>query len=167
VAPHPPFVIDKVGAYVRPKTAYGFYDGSDYMSVGGTIDSYKEGYGNQARFVSERILEVIQKLQSSGGEPPIIIIQGDHGSKSRLYQNDSKMTDVRESMRNLNAMLVPEDIRKRLYPGLTPVNSFRIILGQLSGQPLPLKPDTSFFSQWSDPFKFEDVTDRVNQPLPQ
>ena len=61
----------------------------------------------------------------------------------------------------LNAIYVPAEIRKFLYPGLTPVNSFRIILDHCFGQSLELLPDKSYFSLTSDPVRWIDVTDRI------
>ncbi len=58
----------------------------------------------------------------------------------------------------LSAYYLPEAGRKMLYPAITPVNSFRVVLDSSFGAGLPLLPDRSFFSIWDEPYKYVDVT---------
>ena len=61
-------------------------------------------------------------------------------------------------MRILNAYYVPENIRKKLYYNITPVNTFRIILSELLKINLPILDDKNFFTA-QDKLAFDDVTD--------
>ena len=60
----------------------------------------------------------------------------------------------------LNAYYVPEAIKARLYPAITPVNTFRIILSGLFGGSYPLLPDKSYYAGpiGAMPYTFQDVT---------
>jgi hypothetical protein len=65
---------------------------------------------------------------------------------------------VNEVFPILAAYRVPDDIRKSLYPSITPVNSFRIVLSALFGEDLPKLPDRSYYSTWEKPTAFTDIT---------
>jgi len=124
---------------------------------------YRDGYVKQLQFINQKIMAAIEKIISNSNEPPIIIIQGDHGPGSLLDWNVSEpiTSALRERMPILNAKYLPAEIRKFLYPGMTPVNSFRIVFKRCFGKSLALLPDKSYFSLPSDPVRWVDVTDRV------
>ena len=161
MAPHPPFVFGPDGEEVRPAGSFGYWDGSHFNEMEGTDEEYRAGYRGQARYISKLLLETLSSFPNGGVADPIIIIQGDHGPKSGLDQESLERTDVSEVFPILSAYRVPNDIRARLYPGVTPINSFRIFLSSLFGEGLPNLPDRSFFSTWEKPTSFTDVTDRV------
>jgi hypothetical protein len=166
LAPHPPFVIDGNGDYVRPKhTIFGYWDASAFFAVGGTKDEYQRGYIGQLEYVNTRILQIVDHLVKLSSTPPIIILQGDHGSREYLDQNSLARSDVREAFRNFNAFLVPSQVRKNLYASITPVNSFRMVLDGLFGMNYPRMPDISYYSTWDHPFDDIDVTQKVLKPL--
>ena len=75
--------------------------------------------------------------------------------------SDVHNTDLHERMSILNAYYFPGGRYEKLYEGISPVNSFRVVLNTFFGARLELLPDKSFFSTWSDPYKFIDVTDAV------
>lgn len=166
LAPHPPFVLNADGSR-RPKGRgpYGLWDGDAFFRVGGTVHEYKAGYFGQAEYVGKRMLGVVDAILKAQSPAPIIIVQGDHGSKVKLDDQSLERTDVREVFRNLNAFYVPDSVRTELYPEITPVNSFRIILSKLFGQSLPKLPDKSYYSTWDQPAEFADVTDKIERPF--
>jgi hypothetical protein len=166
LAPHPPFVFGPNGEPRQPKRMFALVDGSHFMQNGGTPDEYREGYAGQAETISRMVLQSIGELLKSSRTPPIIVIQGDHGPKLHLDQEDLAKTDVREVFPILNAYYVPPKIRARLYPGITPVNSFRTILREQFGEDLPNLEDKSWYSPWTFPFRFTDVTQQVTGPKP-
>jgi hypothetical protein len=61
----------------------------------------------------------------------------------------------------LNAYFFPDRKYDGLYPDITPVNSFRVVLDTFFGARLGLLPDKSYFSTWGEPYRFMDVTDEV------
>jgi hypothetical protein len=118
----------------------------------------------QLQYVNGRIIGIVDKLLQETPRP-IIIIQGDHGSRQHLDQVSVAKSDVREAFRNLNAYFVPDAMRAQLYPGITPVNTFRVLFDSLYGEKLPLLPDTSYFTAWATPYEPVDVTKKVLMPL--
>jgi len=162
LAPHPPFVFGPSGEPIRPyKMGFSFVDGSDYFENGGSPKQYKTGYADQATYLTKRVLETIDQILKRSAKPPIIIFQGDHGSKLKLNQQLLEKTDVNECFPNLNALYVPPEVRSNLYPGMTPVNSFRMIFNGLFHDTFDRLPDKSYYSGWLTPFDFIDVTSRI------
>ena len=163
LAPHPPFVFNADGSPCpRPHGGFGYWDGSDFYASGNTKDNYRDGYVNQTRYMDAQTLTVVDAILANTGVKPIILVQGDHGSKLGLSQNSLAKTDITECMSNLMAYEVPDEVRAKLYPEITPVNSFRIVLSTLFGADLPNQPDRSWFSTFDEPYKFTEVTDRLH-----
>jgi hypothetical protein len=162
LAPHPPFVFEPDGsAAPKLKGPYGFWDGSHFMSFGRTHKQYRDGYVGQVQYIDKMTLRAVDAILSHARTPPVIVIQGDHGSKMGLDQESVDRTDLHECFGILNAYHVPDEVRAKLYPTITPVNSFRVILDGLFGDQLPLLPDSSAYSTWSKPYRFVDVTGRT------
>jgi len=165
VAPHPPFLFDEKGRSVSPGRPFSFEDAKDLHNMDPSLQKeYRAGYINQISFINRRIMESVEKIISGSRESPIIVIQGDHGPASLLDWNnpDPVNSALVERMSILNAIYVPEEMRKYLYPDMTPVNTFRIILKHGFGQPLELLPDRSYYRvQRSDHLILTDVTERI------
>jgi len=164
LAPHPPFVFTEDGGVLPRKGPFGYWDGSDYMQNVSTPSNYRSGYTSQAKYISKRVLEVVRHIVSASSRPPIVIVQGDHGSKLHLDQEMLAKTDVNECLSNLAALYVPDSIRAKLYPEITPVNFFRIILSDLFHENLPTYPDRSYYSPFPKPYQLTEVTDKVKGP---
>jgi len=135
------------------------------MEFGGTPALYKSGYAAQATYLSKLMLDAVDKILKNSKTPPIIILQGDHGSKVELNQQLLEKTNVNECFPNLNAYFVPPSVRKNLYEGITPVNSFRMIFNGLFDDKFPKLPDKSYYSGWLTPFDFIDVTNRIKPAI--
>ena len=63
----------------------------------------------------------------------------------------------------LNAYYFSDQKYDKLYPEITPVNTFRVIFDQYFGADLPLLEDKNYFSLWNTPYEFIEVTDKVNK----
>lgn len=163
LAPHPPFVFDAEGRPVRPPYPFGLWDGSDFEAAGMKSDEYRKGYAEFVQNVNRWVLSAIDTILSKKGVRPIIILQGDHGSKRFLNQNDLSKTDVRECFANLFAILAPPSVMKGIYPSITPVNELRVVLNGLFNAQLPMLPDRSWYSAYDKPYRFIDVTDAVDR----
>ena len=77
--------------------------------------------------------------------------------------------NLKERLAILNTIYFPDGRYDSLYNGMTPVNTFRIILNQYFNNSLELEKDKSYFSTWSHPYKFieYDVThDSLVAPQP-
>jgi len=127
-APHEPYIVDKNGGFLADQ------------------EEYIPGYRDQVMYINNRILPIIDNILSKSEQPPIIILQGDHGG-------GETWGDFRR-MHILNAYYLPEGGAPRLYPTITPVNTFRIIFDFYFGSNYGLLPDISYYSHWRDNFNF-------------
>jgi hypothetical protein len=91
-----------------------------------------EGYINNTKFINSRLPTVIREILRNSETAPIIIIQGDHG-----YQ----LPDIRFDI--LNAYYFPDQNYSALYPTITPVNTFRVVLNMYFDGEYPLLKDES------------------------
>jgi hypothetical protein len=161
VAPHPPFVLDDEGNAIAPGRPFTLNDGSHFFEDGGTPDEYITGYTNQLTFVNNSMRTAIDAIVSEATRPVIIILQADHGPGLLLDNEAKDNTYLKERFSILNAYLLPGHGAVSLYDGITPVNTFRLILNQYFATDLDLLPDRSFYSTWDHPLRFFDVTEEV------
>lgn len=145
MAPHRPYVFDQNGEPIS------------YLSRFFQNPANEKLFLNQLIFTNKMIKEIVDKLINESRIQPIIILQGDHGPLP-FYKGKKEMLKLRMSI--LNAYLIPREARQILYDSITPVNSFRLILGKCFGINLPLLKDESYYSktQYS---KFIDVTNEI------
>ena len=155
VCPHPPFIFDRDGKNVKNT---GPIDLSDGAHCGIPHDKYLTGYGEQVMFVDKMILETVKKLEQNMRKNSIIIIHGDHGDGANLDWEDYSKTDFGERLSIFLAYYLPDGGDKILYPSISPVNNFRIILRKYFNEKIGLLPDRSYFSKWSKPYDFIEVT---------
>jgi hypothetical protein len=160
LAPHPPFVFDSEEP-VRPRGAFSYQDGSDYFDSGKTKESYASGYVGQLRWLNVRVLDTVRSLVNRSGPKPIVMILSDHGSKLHLDQNDLSKTDVLESFSTLGAYLVPSEIRGQFGADETPLSAMRKVHAYIQGLPAPKGENRSYYSPFSQPNAFVEVTDRL------
>jgi hypothetical protein len=138
--PHPPFVFSSEGININ-------FPGNDGATpVGPTPKDYATGYRNQLEYINNRILPILEQIISDSKNPPIIILQGDHGV-------DPKRSFI------LNAYYLPDDGTESLYQTITPVNTFRFVLNQYFQGDYPLLADINYASNDSSPFDFDVVKD--------
>jgi hypothetical protein len=136
VIPHPLFVFAPDGSPTDP---------SLFLNENGiyTRDRYYEGYRNQAAFISTRMEQAVNTLLTESSKPPVIVIQGDHGPWLQTGSDQFKI---------LNAYYLPGH-NDLLYPGISPVNTFRLIFDTYLGADYPLLQDISYASPI--PFVFD------------
>lgn len=145
--PHVPFVFDASGEIV---TDPGFYSGE---KAGPINDAYQaEGYINQVEFISSQMLAITKQILEQSSEPPVIVIMGDHGF---LDENRYMI---------LNAYYLPDQNYSELYPGITPVNSFRIIFNQYFGGDYDLLPDLSLEYEGNETMTVEETNPACLEP---
>lgn len=139
--PHVPFVFQADG---RVHTDVNYYNGErDYPS---SEEYFIKGYREQIQFLNNQMPKIAGEIIRRSKVPPVIIIQGDHGVQDDI------------NLKVLNLIYLPggED---QLYPSLTPVNTFRIVLNTLFDAKYPILEDHSYFSKKSAPFDFVEVMD--------
>lgn len=127
IIPHPPYVFGPEGEF------------TDYDQ------DPRTAYANQVTYLNRTLIPLLETIISQSETPPIIVIQGDHGG------TESKQAD---RMDILSAYYLPGAAENGLYEGISPVNSFRVILNEYFGGEYQLLPDTSNFSGYNAPFEY-------------
>jgi hypothetical protein len=109
------------------------------------------GYTNQVIFISNQILFVLREIIENSEVPPIIIIQGDHGS---VIESPQRRMSI------LNAYFLPDNGDHQLYLDISPVNTFRLIFNYYFGDKALLLEDISHFSTYEDPYKYQIIPNK-------
>jgi hypothetical protein len=152
LCPHPPFVFDREGNTPELKPILHRPPGSR--------DWYpKERYTDQVHYLNHLVEATVDQILKKSKCPPIIIIQGDHGAACDGTSDNPSPLMVRERMGIMNAYYVPIELRKKLYPSITPVNTFRLLGDYLFHAHFKLLPDLSYYSGPMDatPYHFVNV----------
>lgn len=129
VSPHPPFVFTADGAPL---------DNSPLDELA--------AYGDQIAYVDTLLLDIVDRLIAESEQPPIIIIQGDHGAT--IDYAGLKIDEV-ERLGILNAYYLPGDGEKGLYDSISPVNTFRLIFDNYFNGHYGLLTDKSILGRQS------------------
>lgn len=159
--PHPPFVFGAQGEPVERDWPFSFSDGDHYLNGRGQLDFYRNGYRNQVAFISSRILLTIDSIIAGSERPPVILLQADHGPGSRLHWQSLDDTDLNERFSILNAYYLPGGDTTLLYETISPVNSFRVVMNQYIGTEYQMLPDRCYFTTWTRPYNYIDVTENL------
>ncbi len=159
LGPHPPFLFGANGEDLAPHDLpFSMVDGVEFHGLYGGKDAYIKGYRNQVAYLTKRIEQVIDEILENSPEPPIILLQGDHGPGSCYNHHDINTTDLQERLGILNAYYLPGVVE--LPDDLSPVNSFRFLFDQYFGTNLGQLPNRFYYAQWYSPYLFTDVSDR-------
>jgi hypothetical protein len=127
---------------------------------------YMKMYIDQLHYSDEIILEAVDTILAESKTPPIIIIQGDHGPVSYFGEDEIEKSNMREQHSILNAYYFPQQSYDLLYPSISPVNSFRVVLNTFFDGQYEMLPDKNYFIPHARPYDFVEVTDRVrSDPL--
>ncbi len=161
--PHPPFVFDAEGSNVLYEAKYSPHDGDWLIRPGRlTVEAYKKYYIDQLRFVNSKMKTIVDDILEKSVKPPVILLFGDHGPRSETYWEEPGRTNMKECLATLSAYYLPDGGETLLYPEITPVNTFRVVLRHYYGENVNLLPDKNYFSPAKFLYHFSDVTDRVN-----
>lgn len=132
---HLPYLYAKEGLFKESKF---------YSNYGFAVDEKwdKIAYVSQIEYANHNILKVLQEIIPISPSEPVIILQGDHGANPH-----NAFTSQPDYIRMpiLNAYLLPQRYAKQLYPNITPVNSFRLVLDDMFKGKLGLIEDKSFY----------------------
>jgi hypothetical protein len=139
MVPHSPFVFAPDGSYQRN-------------------DSPIDGYRSNTEFIDNRLPSVLHAIIEKSKPNPIIVVMGDHGPSTR------KTITKQMRMANLSAYLVNEAAKAQMYPTMTPVNGFRIILNAHYGGAYPPLEDLSYYAYKPDQLPDAEVIANDCQP---
>jgi hypothetical protein len=162
LAPHPPFAFDANGGARRTRMPALLSDGDMWHRIAnGNGESYKSGYADTVRVLNERLLSAVRSIVARRRES-IVLVHSDHGPGSALEWENPGGTDMRERMGILLAARFPKGEAPPLAASVTPVNAYRAVLNRALGTTLPALDDRSFFSTWSEPHAYIDMTARLH-----
>lgn len=155
MAPHPPFVFGANGEALDTDTIFSILDG-DRLHGGdeAAVRAYLTGYRNQLAFLNTKILDAVGAILEKSAEPPIIVLQGDHGSRAYMDFDHPEASYFKENLAILNAYFLPRSAPGFVYPRISPVNTFRGIFRTYFGADLEALPDRSAWTAWRHPYRF-------------
>ena len=113
IIPHIPYVFDVDGSILDDP---GYNSGEGGYAINETYEL--DGYEKALQFLNQQMLSICRQIIENSESEPIIIIQSDHGWKD----------DHRYKI--LNLYYFPDGDYGSLYPSISPVNSFRVILSE-------------------------------------
>ena len=156
--PHPPFMFGPNGEPMQPESLA--------PGAAATVWEDKSKYLNQVKFANKKVIETVDKILHESDTPPIIILQGDHGTPRSVLPDDaqdwSEEKKFEEGIRNrmsiLNAYYLPDGDIELIYDGITPVNSFRVILNNYFDAEWDLLEDKIYVEEGNS-YNLTDVTD--------
>lgn len=149
--PHPPYVFGP--------------NGEDYSLVnpiGQGRETAKNQFLAQIEYVNKRVDEVVSEILKKSEVDPIIILQADHGNYvwhfSDKYSKDGVDT-IKGRLGVLMAFYAPKDLKSNLANNDTPINTFRVTLNYLFDTNYEELPENMYYSDYDDPYSFNEVTD--------
>ncbi len=139
--PHIPFLYGPEGEPLRYHEELNLY----WYEV--PPEDYPQVYSDQVEALNAMALEMIDKVLRKASRPVVIVLQSDHGDEFFLdyEQPDELGVHVRSAI--LNTIYFSDREYSQLYPTLTPVNTFRVVLNHWFGTTYPDLPDKVFFHE--------------------
>jgi hypothetical protein len=160
LTPHPPYVTDREGDFVTREQE--------------ARRSFERNYVEQVIYTNEEIKNLVDHLLAvPRAERPIIVLQADEGpNPTRIEGNrdfewgTATPDELEMKFKLFTALYLPGisegEVRRRIYPTFTPVNTFRVIFNLYLGGHFRLLPDRNYiFRDREHPLDFTEVTDRV------
>jgi hypothetical protein len=150
--PHRPYVFDERCQSLK----------SRLMGVNGWSPEKQSAYIDQVECMNRLVLGVVRTILQTSPEPPIILLQGDHGTSTRLYFRARSAETVtpaqaRERFGAFGAYYLPGDGGRLFQDSLTLVNVFRKVLNYYFQADLPPAPDNLYMSLERSPYRFARV----------
>lgn len=117
VCPHAPFVFDEKGGKTEPVNYFNF--------------SNRQYYLGQHRFMTKKVLELVDVLLKKSPTPPIIVLQSDHGQRGNTGKDRIPVGNLWQDI--LNTYYLPGMKDKGLHQTFRPVDTFRLIFSDYFG----------------------------------
>ena len=127
IAPHPPFVFAADGSPPATQTPCAMLDGSSYLDAGCTPEEYRALYVDELRFINEKVLEAIDRIEANSTRPTVIILQSDHGPGAESDWSHPEKSNFFERIPILLAIRLPGEDNPELSPDFTPVNLYPML----------------------------------------
>jgi hypothetical protein len=159
--PHEPFVFDRDGSFVPLADR--------------KARSRGENYERQLAYTDERIVAFLESiLDVPEDQQPIVMVQADEGPFPARYEAEKATyawleatpEELDEKFGILNAFFLPGEEAPVPYPGISPVNGFRLVLDAYFGADLPLLPDRHYvFRDAKHQYELLDMTEPIREVL--
>ncbi len=125
--PHFPYLCDSTGKRYLLKDIY---------------DESPEKRGimfhNYLSFANKKIIAIVDSIMYKSKNPPVIVIQSDHGSRE-----ESLISSKADVFRNYSAFYFPDSDYSLLNEKINNINTFRILLNKYFGQNLKMLPNST------------------------
>ena len=157
ICPHGPLVFARDGSLVPNSTVHR--------------EGEAAAYTNQHYWVDQQIKKLVTALtHQPDGEQPIIVLQADEGpypGEPTEWPADPDPNQLEMKFDILNAYYLPGVPPSAVWPNITPVNTFRMILDEYFHAGFPHLPDREYtFADLSHHlYEFRDVTDKVHDAI--
>ena len=138
--PHPPFVFGANGEIVENPPPF-----PDDARNPTPKERNSQLYRDQVAFINQKILETLPEIVEKSDNPPVIVLQGDHG-----FTAENRFAI-------LSAYYLPDGQYQGFYPNISPVNSFRLIFNQLFDTSYDVLPDQTYYSSHKLPYRYTPV----------
>lgn len=119
-----------------------FYDSSGFAYPENDIYSNamlkdKNRFRNYLIYTDKQVIKLANSLLRM--KNAVIILQSDHGV------NEFEGSEKKDVFRNYSSFYFPDRDYRQLYPGMSNVNTFRVLFNKYFGQQLPLLSDSSIY----------------------
>jgi hypothetical protein len=150
INPHPPFVFDR-----RCRPASRSAGASDKIKR-------QNRYLEQLDCLNGLVLQLVTTLIRTSPQPPIILLQGDHGTNTLRFSNSPTAEAIpiekaRERFGAFGAFYLPGGGDREFGDSVTLVNVMGNVLRYYFGADLPREPDDMYLSLEGSPFRFHRV----------
>ncbi|MGN6393795.1 MAG: sulfatase-like hydrolase/transferase [Gemmatimonadales bacterium] len=150
MSPHTPYIFDRDCGPARERTA-------------GTRSQRRAlAYVEQVQCLDRMVLELVTTLIRTSDVPPVILLQGDHGSKSLHFDQAGSAEKIpvpaaKERLGAFGAYYLPPPGRDAFGDSVTVVNVMGNVLRTYLGADLPREPDDMYLSVHKAPYTFRQV----------
>jgi hypothetical protein len=148
--PHGPYLFDRACRPAPPRPR------------GGGSQAVAAAYVEQVQCLDRMVLELVTGLLRGSDLPPIILLQGDHGSKSLHFDTARDVGQIslaaaKERVGAFGAYYLPGPGRGAFEDSVTVVNVMGNVLRSYFGATLPPEPDDMYLSVDAAPLAFKRV----------
>jgi sulfatase-like protein len=119
-------------------------------------------YIGQIECVDRMVLKLVTSLLRESDVPPVILLQGDHGSASPAFDTAATAEDIplaaaQDRFGAFGAYYLPDHGSTAFGDSVTVVNVLGNVLRHYLGADLPREPDDLYLSTYSAPYAFKRV----------
>jgi phosphoglycerol transferase MdoB-like AlkP superfamily enzyme len=132
--PHDPYIYDSTGN-LKPVENTVIY----------AEEKQPAAFIEQVKFANKIILQLVTHIKKTNKPNTVIIIEGDHGFRNIEGKKGIMIYD------SFSSFYFPNNNYTELYPSISPVNSFRVVLNNFFDANLSLLKDSSIFIPYTLP----------------